>query len=76
MKEGKKLKIGQDNYLKFNWSELSKEDADEARKHIMADPCDCNDCGDICNRGDLLNHFGDSFLVCKKCIELYGILYK
>ena len=70
------LKTGQENCLSFDWSKLSKEVKDEARIHIMADPCDCNDCGDVYNRGDLLNHFGDSFLVCKNCIELYGQLYK
>ena len=70
------LKIGQGNYLSFDWSKLSKKAKDEARIHIMADPCDCSDCGDVYNRGDLLNHFGDSFLVCKNCVELYGQLYK
>ena len=62
--------------MSFDWSELSKEVSDEARKHIMADPHSCDDCGDTYNRGDLLMHFGDSFLVCKNCIELYGHLYK
>ena len=62
--------------MTFEWTELSQKAADEARQHIMADPCNCNDCGDTYNRGDLLNHFGDSFLVCKNCIELYSLLYK
>ena len=71
-----KLKIGQENYSSFDWSKLSNKASDEAYKHIMDDPCDCNDCGDTYNRGDLRNHFGDAFLVCKKCIGTYSLLYK
>lgn len=60
----------------FDWSRLSKGAADEARKHIMADPRPCDDCGDTYNRGDLFNHFRDKFLVCKRCIEAYGKIFK
>ena len=62
--------------MSFDWSELSEEAANAARKHIMEDPCKCADCADVYNRNDLLNHFGDSFLVCKKCVESYGHIYK
>ena len=70
------LKIGQENCLSFDWSKLSKQAADEAYKHIMDDPYPCDDCGDTYNRGDLLNHFRDKFIVCKRCIESYSKLYK
>ncbi len=71
-----KLKNGQENCLSFDWEKLSKKAKDEARKHIMADPYSCDDCSDIYNRGDLLNHFGDKFLVCKKCVDSYSHIYK
>ena len=62
--------------LSFDWSKFSPEVAEQHHKHIMEDPHNCDDCGDTYNRNDLLKQFGDNFLVCKNCVELYGQLYK
>ena len=62
--------------MSFDWSKLSEKAKNETYNYIMADPCDCDDCGDTYNRGDLLNHFGDKFLVCKNCINAYNHLFK
>tara|TARA_R100001594_G_scaffold124845_1_gene161730 strand:+ start:52 stop:204 length:153 start_codon:yes stop_codon:yes gene_type:complete len=49
---------------------------DEVLEKIERNPYPCDDCGEIYDKSDLRHHFGDKFLVCIKCVELYQELYK
>ncbi len=60
----------------FDWSKYSPENRKIFRKHIMSDPYPCDDCGDIYNKGDLINHFGSGHKICRNCIDEYHRLYK
>ena len=44
-------------------------------EYIYLDPKGCDDCGDIYNKADLINHFGHGYLVCRKCIDDYHVRY-
>lgn len=48
----------------------------EARKHILADPYPCDDCGDTYNKNDLINHFRQGYKICRNCINEYFLIYK
>ena len=76
-KESTRLKdklLKKPNY--FDWSKYNTKPTEEHRKHILADPYPCDDCGDTYNKGDLINHFGTRHKICRNCIQEYSKLYK
>ena len=56
----------------FDWSKLNEKPARECREHIRANPYPCDDCGNIYNKDDLIDHFGSGYKICRNCIDDYG----
>ena len=50
----------------FEWSNYKAKTHKGLRKHIMADPYSCDECGDTYNKNDLCKIQADR--VCKNCI--------
>ena len=55
----------------FDWSKYSKKCAKQREDHIMENPYECDECGEIYNKGDLFNNF-PKHLICRNCIDEYG----
>ena len=41
----------------------------------MEEPTSCDGCSDVYDKKDLIHHFKDKFIVCRKCISEYQQLY-
>ena len=54
----------------FDWSKYNIKCAKEQRDHIMENPYECDECGDIYNKGDLVNSY-PKHLICRNCIDEY-----
>ncbi len=50
----------------FEWSEYKEHHHKRMRKHIMADPYQCDECGDTYNKDDLFIMKSKRF--CKNCL--------
>jgi len=50
----------------FEWSEYKKHHHERLRKHIMADPYQCDECGDTYNKKDLFKLNRD--FLCRNCL--------
>ena len=55
----------------FDWSKLNIKPEKESKDHIMKNPHPCDDCGDIYNKDDLINHFRTRHKICRNCIDEY-----
>ena len=61
--------------MTFDWSKLSEKEAKDSYDYLLANPYDCDDCGDLYNKDDLIRHFDTGHRVCRNCIDLYHKLY-
>ena len=58
------------DWTKFKWSNYNAKGKKFHIKHIMANPHECDECGDLYNKVDLISSL-PKHLICRNCIDEY-----